>query len=107
MIRARSNVLSAVIMTTVLTTVFSASVAAQVRPPVGPGVANYVSVSHVENREHRFACVHAPDDELFAVGAPGSGGADELQAGEVRVQCRIDELAHDAPGRRFCEEEVD
>ena len=73
----------------------------RISPTSGTSISrDDVAVGDVENREHRLAGVHAADDELAAVGAPRSGRADELQAREVRAQRRVDELAHDAPGRR-------
>ena len=70
-------------------------------------LAHDVAVRDVENRQHRLAGVHAADDELTAVGTPRSGRPDELQAREMRVQRRVDQLAHDASGRRVREIQID
>ena len=47
----------------------------------------------IDQHERRLASLHGGEDELPSVGRPGARRGDEPEAGEVRVEGAVDDLA--------------
>ncbi len=62
---------------------------------------------HVENRQHRLAARPGGQRETAAGRVPGAGRLDELQALEVRIARRLDDLALDRARHRIRQIHVD